>query len=104
MKKIKKFLFGLIIFWFVGFIFLFMINSGRSDPITNQTKKEKLIQEDLSAIIEYYESSKIDQYSKENFEALIKKLTVLERKNANNEQMIKRLKYLFFSHLTYAFL
>lgn len=89
----------MIIFWFVGFTYLFMINSGRSDPFNNQTKKEKLSQEDLSAIIEYYESSKIDQSSKANFEVLIKKLTVLERKNTKNQQMIESLKYFFYIYL-----
>lgn len=71
-----------------------MINSGRSDPVKNKKNEKSPIPDDLSAIIDY-ESDKIDNSAKTSFETLIKKLTVLERKNARNEQIIIDLRYFY---------
>jgi hypothetical protein len=86
MNKIKKFLFGLIIFWFLGFIYVFVVNR----PPAGAAKQAS---GELAAVVEYHDSDKkLDQAIRLNFETLVNKLKDLEKKNEENEALIRNLK------------
>ena len=83
MKHVKLFLLGLILFWLVGFIYVFLTGSN-SDKYT-------LTNGDLKAAVSYFEKGELRDKTNLNFKQLLNDLRLLEEKNQKNELIIQKL-------------
>ena len=83
MKHVKLFLLGLILFWLVGFIYVFLTGSN-SDKYT-------LTNGDLKAAVAYFEKGELNDKTNLNFKQLLSDLRLLEEKNQKNEMIIQKL-------------
>jgi hypothetical protein len=95
MNYVKIFLFGLISFWLLGFLYVFLTGVNNENNTNNDADKEAnqidLTEKNLIASVDYFEEKELKTKANFKFKKLINDLQKLEIKNQKNEIIIKNL-------------
>ena len=86
MNRVRTFLLCLILFWLLGFIYVFLSSTNGEESTRRKAVKNKQI------AVDYYDPETVDDNVKLNFKKLLEDLHNLEVKNQKNEQIIRNLR------------
>jgi uncharacterized protein HemX len=90
MNNVKKFLFAVILFWILGFLYVFFASGNRESSSKHRTINENEANQ-LDASVDYFDNNELSDKFNRNFKQLVDQLHKLEVRNEKNEQTIKQL-------------